>query len=217
MLPRPPIPKTDEERAEDAAFESLYGPWAPLEPAALAREMEGFDRPWWIVGGWALEAATGVRREHEDIDLSLLACDVPAFVEFMRGRWHVWNNVGGVLHPLGGRWQTVDEPASQLWLRADALSPWVADVPLTPDVDGHWSHKFLDGEVAPWQDVTWQAEDGIRYLRPEIVLSFKARLRRPKDAPDLATTLPMLDEQARAWLRGAVASLDPQHPWLDRL
>ena len=32
--------------------------------------MAGFDRPWWIVGGWSIEAFTGVPREHEDVDLS---------------------------------------------------------------------------------------------------------------------------------------------------
>lgn len=217
MLPRVPLEKTDEERAEDDAFEALYGPWAPLEPIELARELDGFDRPWWVVGGWAIEAATGFRREHEDTDISLLACDVPAFVEFVRDRWHVWNNVGGVLHPLGGRWPTVEEPASQLWLRADSTSPWVVDIPLTPDVDGLWSNKFLDGHVAPWEEVTWRADGGIRYLRPEIVLAFKARLRRPKDEPDFAATLPSLDAGVRTWLRTAVESIVPGHPWIERL
>jgi hypothetical protein len=183
---RVPLARTPEEQAEEEAFLSLYGAWAPLEPQAFAREMEGFDRPWWVVGGWAIEAATGYRREHEDTDVSLLACDVPAFVEFMTGRWHVWNNVGGVLHPLGDRWPTVDEPRSQLWLRANATSPWVAD-------------------------------DGIRHLRPEIVLAHKAPLQRDKDEPDFEATLPLLTEERRTWLRSALESIVPDHHWLRRL
>lgn len=217
MPTRVPLEKTDEERAEDEAFEALYGAWAPLEPSAFACEMDGFDRPWWVVGGWAIEAATGFRREHEDTDVSILACDVPAFVEHMRGRWHVWNNVGGILHPLGERWPTVEEPASQLWLRADATSPWVVDIPLTPDVDGRWSNKHLAGHVASVDEVTWRADDGIRYLLPEIVLAYKARLRRPKDEPDFAATLPLLDDRARTWLRTALESVVPGHSWLERL
>jgi hypothetical protein len=71
--------------ASDRAFFALYGQWAPLTPAQLAAEMRGFDRPWWVVGGWAIEAPTGFRREHEDVDVSLLASDVRAFVEFMSG------------------------------------------------------------------------------------------------------------------------------------
>ena len=96
---RVPVGRTSEEQAEEEAFQALYGEWAPITPVDFAREMEGFERPWWVVGGWAIEAATGYRREHEDTDVSILACDVPAFVEFMKGRWHVWNNVGGVPAP----------------------------------------------------------------------------------------------------------------------
>ena len=188
-----------------------------MEPSEFEKEMRGFDRLWWVVGGWAIEAATGYRREHEDTDVSMLACDVPAFVEFMKGRWHVWNNVGGVLHPLGDRWATVDEPASQLWLRADAASPWNVDIPLTPDADGLWTNKLLPGHLAPVEHVTWTASDGIRYLLPEIVLIFKARLHRRKDEPDFEATLPTLTPQQRAWMREALATLAPQHHWLGRL
>jgi hypothetical protein len=178
---------------------------------------ESFGRPWWIVGGWAIEAATGYRREHEDTDVSILACDVPAFVEFMKGRWHVWNNVGGVLHPLGGRWATVDEPGSQLWLRANATSPWAVDIPLTPDDHGKWTNKILPDHVDEVDNVTWVADDGIRYLLPEIVLVYKARLRRQKDDADFEATLPLLSDRRRAWIRTALQSTFPGHHWLTRI
>jgi hypothetical protein len=179
--------------------------------------MEGFDRPWWVVGGWAIEAATGYRREHEDTDVSILVCDVPAFVEFMKGRWHVWNNVGGVLHPLGDRWPTVEEPRSQLWLREHAAAPWVIDMPLTPDADGKWTNKFLADHVDEVENVTWVADDGIRYLLPEVVLVYKARLRRKKDEPDFDATLPTLTADRRAWLRKSLEVVVPDHHWLERL
>lgn len=212
---RLPLERSPEERAEEAAFLALYGAWEPLEPAAVAHQLAGFDRPWWVVGGWAVEAATGLRREHEDTDISILARDVPALVEHVRGRWHVWNNVGGVLRPLGGGWTTVEDPASQLWLRADATSPWVLDVPLTPNVDGLWTHKLVPDRTERVEDVTWVADDGIRYLHPELVLLYKARLRRPKDRLDLDAVLPTLPERRRTWLRDAVRALDPAHPWLE--
>lgn len=214
---RVPLGRSAAEQAEEDAFQSLYGAWSPLDPGAFAREVADFDRPWWVVGGWAIEAATGFRREHEDLDVSVLVCDVPALVEWARGRWHVWNNVGGVLHPLGDRWPTVDEPTSQLWLRRDAASPWVVDVPLTPDRDGLWTNKVLPDHVADVDDVTWVAEDNIRYLRPEIVLVYKARLRRAKDEPDFEATLPTLDEGRRDWMRTALEVVAPDHPWLARL
>ena len=214
---RVPLTRTMKEQAEDATFLSLYGPWAPLTPRAFAREMRGFGRPWWIVGGWAIEAASGFAREHEDTDVSILSCDVSAFVEFTKDRWHVWNNVGGVLHPLGDRWPTVDDPRSQLWLRADATSPWVVDIPLTPDSQGRWTNKFLPGHVDDVENVTWIADDGIRYLHPEIVLFYKARLKRAKDEPDFDATLPFLTDARRQWMRSALESLVPDHHWISRL
>lgn len=214
---RIPLRRTPDEQAEEDAFQSLYGAWAPLSPVEFAAEMAGFDRPWWIVGGWAIEAATGYQREHEDTDASILACDVGAFVDFMADRWHVWNNVGGVLHPLGQRWPTVDEPRSQLWLRKSATSPWVIDMPLTPDDDGKWTNKFLPSHVDSVENVTWADDDGIRYLLPEIVLVYKARLERPKDEPDFEATLPLLTEDRRAWMRNALEFLVPHHPWIARL
>ena len=42
------------------------------------------------------------------------------------------------------------------------------------------------------------AADGIRYLRPEIVLSFKARAHRPQDEADFEAVLPLLDDVAAA-------------------
>ncbi len=209
--------RTAADVAEDEAFCRLYGDWASLTPREVAAELHGFDRPWWVVGGWAIEAATGFRREHEDTDISLLSCDVEAFVEHLAGRWDVWNNVGGVLHPLGGRWKTVDEPASQLWLRRDANSPWVLDIPLTPSDDGEWTNKRLEAHVAPVADVTWVDGDGIRYLLPEIVLVYKARLRRQKDQPDFAATVPTLTPERRAWTRRALAEAAPGHPWITAL
>ena len=97
------------------------------------------------------------------------------------------------------------------------LSPWVVDIPLTPDVDGLWTNKYVPDHVASIDDVTWVADDGIRYLLPEIVLVYKARLRRAKDEPDFEAALPILTEPQRAWMRRALASLVPDHHWLDRL
>lgn len=214
---RVPLPRSDREQRDEDEFQALYGPWAPLTPIEVAVLLARFDRPWWVVGGWAVEAATGYRRVHEDTDISLLACDVPALVSYLAGDWHVWNNVGGVLHPLGDRWPTVDDPASQLWLRRNASSPWVLDIPLTPDRAGRWTNKRDPEHVADFTDVTFVGDDGIRYLLPEIAVSYKAALNRPKDALDLTATLAVLNPARRAWLRDAVIRQSPDHPWLERI
>jgi len=214
---REPLMRSVAEEAEDDYWERLYGRYDCLDPAGMAAFFDGFERLWWVVGGWAIEAFTGAPREHEDVDVSILGCDVPALREHVGESWQLWNIADGALRPLTDHWPDVMHPESPIWGRRDAASPWAFDLPLTPDRDGLWTNKRLPDHVAPVEDVTWVAADGIRYLNPEIVLLYKSRLERVKDARDLDRTWPLLDEPARAWLREKVARLHPDHAWLERM
>ena len=51
---------TPTEVAEEDAFRRLYGEWEALDPAGTAAFMAGYPGEWWVVGGWAIEAFTGV-------------------------------------------------------------------------------------------------------------------------------------------------------------
>ncbi|MGI8701070.1 MAG: nucleotidyltransferase domain-containing protein [Nocardioidaceae bacterium] len=209
--------RTAEDEAEDARFFRWYGPWAPFDPPRLATFMAGFPRPWWIVGGWSIEAFTGVPREHEDVDLSILARDIPALRAHVGDDWCLWSNHGGTLRPLDERHPEVLDVQSQIWVRRSAAEPWVIDLPITPDADGLWTNKRMPDHVLPVEEATWVADDGLRYLRPEITLLYKAALDRPKDDRDLAVTWPLLAPEQQAWLRDAVRRLYPDHAWLERL
>jgi hypothetical protein len=202
---------------DDEEFFRWYGAWDSLDPPGVAALMAGFARPWWIVGGWAIEAYTGVAREHEDVDLSILACDIPAFRAHLGDAWTPWSNHGGTLRPLSDVFPEVLDVQSQIWIRRSAHEPWVVDLPVTPDRDGLWTSKRDPDHVVPVEDATWVAADGIRYLRPEIALLYKAALHRPKDDADLAVTWPLLESPARAWLSASVRRLYPDHPWRGRL
>jgi hypothetical protein len=202
---------------DDEEFFRWYGPWDPLDPPGVAAMMAGFDRPWWIVGGWAIEAFTGVAREHEDVDLSILACDISAFRAHLGDAWTPWNIHLGALRPLSDRFPDVQHVESQIWIRRSAQDPWVVDLPITPDRDGLWTNKRDPDHVVSVEDATWLADDQIRYVRPEIALLYKAALHRPKDDRDLIATLSRLDDGSRAWLRTSLARLYPGHAWVDRL
>ena len=210
-----PLVRTPEEQAEEDAFLRLYGAWQPLTPAQVRHLLVGFDRPWWVVGGWAIDAACGRPREHEDIDMSMLARDVPALYHHLKGAWHLWNNNDGVLRPLSDEHPGPTVPVNQLWIRKDASSPWIADVILIGDRDGLWVSRRDPDHVAPVEDVTWLHSDGVRYQRPEIVLLHKAEKARPKDQRDLRMVWPHLDDAVREWLTAAVQRLYPEHAWLE--
>lgn len=197
-------------------FRRWYGGWDPLDPTTIAGFMAGFDRPWWVIGGWSIEAFTGVARQHEDMDISILSSDAEEFRLFLGDRWTPWNVDEGWLRPFDARFTAV-RPDSQVWVRRDARSPWILDVPFTPDTDGRWTNKRRFAHTEDLADVTWTAPDGIRYARPEVTLMFKAAQAREKDRLDARTALPRLDARARRWLRDTVARLDPDHEWVHAL
>jgi hypothetical protein len=211
---REPLPQSEAERAEHDYWSRLYGPFEALDVEGARAFFAGFDRPWWVVGGWAIEAFTGAEREHDDLDLSMLACDVAALREFVADRWHLWTIGDGALRPMTDQYPDLPSPDAQLWVRRDAASPWVIDLPVTPDTDGRWRNKKLPEHVAPLDDVTWLTDEGVRVLNPEIVLLYKARLDRTKDRRDLRHAWPLLGEPQRDWLRDGVRRLHPDHPWL---
>ena len=203
--------------AEELAFQRLYGPWDPMTPRELVALMAGFPAPWWVVGGHAIEAFTGVARHHEDIDLTIFADHLPQLREHVRERFHVWSAGAGALRPVDDQHPEPHPEAGQVWLREHALAPWRVDCILNPSHNGRWVSRRDSAHVAALEEVTWVADDGGRYLNPEIALLFKAKQARPKDEADLASAWPLLSSAQQTWLRDAVRRTYPDHPWNDRL
>lgn len=201
----------------DDQFEQLYGPLARLQPSEAAELFEGFNASWWIVGGWAIEAFSGRQREHEDLDVCILARDVPRLLGHFIGTHHVWGTGGGVMCPLLSANQRLPTWLNQIWVRETATAPWLLDVIVTPDRDGKWVFQRDQTYVDDLQSVTWTANDGIVYQKPEITLAFKAAHSRLKDRADLESCLPRLTPAATAWLTETLEHLYPGHPWLGLL
>lgn len=189
---------------QEIDFARIYGPFQPLTPEGLEELMRGFPRPWWLVGGWALDAFTGLERDHEDIDMSIFVEDVPAFRAHLEPRYHLWSNYGGTFRFFDAGHPEPLHPLSQIWVREHSGAPWLLDCILTPSVDGNWQSKRDREHVARLDDVTWVDARGIRYLNPEIVLFFKAARERSKDVLDFERTLPLLSEEQRGWLDNAL-------------
>lgn len=201
---------------EDLAFMRRYGPWQPLSLDEVRELFDPIGLDWWIAGGTAAEAFHGVPRHHEDIDVSIFRRDLPTFLAAVAGRFHVWAAGSGMLSPLLEPDSAPHEGSDQAWIRAHALAPWRADVLLNPDRGGRWVNRRDPGFDAPLDEVTWW-RDGVRYLNPEIVLAFKARLVRSKDEHDLEAMLPLLDSSQRLRLAEYLDRCEPGHPWRPRL
>jgi hypothetical protein len=201
----------------EAEFHRLYGLWKNLRPADAAALLTGFDAPWWIAGGWAIDTFTGTSRPHDDLDVCVLERDVPRFVEHVLATHHVWAAGSGMLCPMLAPTQDRPDNMRQLWIRESADQPWLLDVLVTPNRGDRWAFHRDPSVVEDLERVTWVADDGITYLRPEVALASKAALARAKDVADLDVTLPLLEPDATAWLVDVLERVYPDHPWLARL
>lgn len=208
-----------EPSEDDLEFLRVYGRWDPLTPAEVAELMTGFEPPWWVIGGFALEAFTGVRRLHEDIDICCFSDDLEALRAQLGGTFHMWSNHGATFRLIDDEQPEPLHPLSQVWMRVDADSPWLMDCILNPRTDEGWwrSRREEIDLAAPLDEVTWVGDDGIRYLNPEYILLFKAKLAREKDEVDLDVAWPMLEAERRSWLLDQLRRFHPEHPWIDRL
>ena len=178
--------------------------------------MTGITAPWWVVGGWAIEAFTGVQREHEDIDVAFLREDLPRMLDHLAPTHCVWTNLKGTIRPLR-KPDDLLEGSRQLWVRPDAQHPWVMDLAMTPHEGDTWLAPRDHRIRRPLADATFTGPDGVRYLRPELVLFMKALFARPKDEGDLEASLPRMTADGRASLREAIELVHPGHRWLERI
>lgn len=202
------------ELVEDADFYRWYGTWSAYKPAEVARRFAGMPAPWWVIGGWAIEAFTSVPREHDDIDVAFFRDDLPAVLAHLAPDHCVWTNLSGTIRPLR-KPEDLLEGSRQLWVRPNSASPWVMDLAMTPHKGDIWMAPRDLAIERPLDEATFVGADGIRYLRPELVLFMKARWARWRDDRDLEVTLPRLDDASRAWLRESIALAYPGHRWLD--
>ena len=194
----------------------LYGPWAARTPQDAAALLEGYERPWWIAGGWAIEAYTGVARHHGDVDPSIPRSDVGALCAHLAGRLDVWEADSGTLRPLIDGDSSVSDECENLWLRPSGAEPWEYDVILMHTTPRTWTFK-RDARISrPLADILWE-RDGIRYLAPEVQLLHKARGLRPQDQADFDACAPLLDAAARSWLQAALELAHPGHHWVGPL
>jgi uncharacterized protein (DUF952 family) len=113
--------------------------------------MAGFDRPWWVAGGWAIDCAVGRRtRPHADLELAVLHRDHQALYAHLAG-WEL-----RLARPGGdfARWDGTPLAAPmfhQFWARSgggQAATPreFVGD----PSYVGFLLEASLHGSPARW-------------------------------------------------------------------
>jgi hypothetical protein len=116
------------------------------------------------------------------------------------------------------KWAISDQRAfaqtHQTWVRDPVTGVYVLDVFREPHDGDVWICRRDSSIRRSYSEVIRRTKDGLPYIGPEIVLLFKARWSRPKDEDDLNSALPLLDADARGWLRHALEKVHPGHAWI---
>ncbi len=196
--------------------------WDALSPEGVRTLFDGFDAPWWIAGGWAIDLFLGRQtREHGDIEVAILRSEQERLQRHLRD-WDVHVAHGGELTPWAmGDWLVA--PRWQFWVRRDADSAWAFEVFLEDSHEGEWLFRRDASIALPLERFGGVSAEGIPFVAPEVALLYKATATAPgasaieRNAQDFAVGAPALDADARAWLRDALTLLHPGHGWIDQL
>ena len=84
-------------------------------------------------------------------------------------------------------------------------------------IDGDWVYRRNPAVRLPLDRLGRTAATAVTYLRPEVVLLYKAKRPRAPDEHDAAMAIPRLSGSERAWLAAAIAEDTPDHHWLPLL
>jgi Aminoglycoside-2''-adenylyltransferase len=190
--------------------------WAPWRPEEVARRLAGVRAPWCVVGGWAIDLFLGQEtRPHEDVEIAVPRRD------FSEIRAQL---AGFALHVVGDGEVRALAPGEvppaerhQTWVLDPSANAWRLDVMLEPGDAATWVFRRDESIRRPRQHMLGVSRVGIPYLRPEGALLYKAKATREKDEADFAAALPRLEPSGRAWLRGALERMHPQHAWISAL
>ena len=206
----------------------------PSAAAALARArsvLTGFDRPWWLAGGWATDALNDPpSRPHLDLDVAVLRRDMAAVGRHLAD-WDLRLARSGQL----SAWDRQPLPPSdhQVWGRpGDGFRPerW-QDFAADPGFVEFLAEE-LDDDGETW---VYRRDPVLRaplsrlgrpggFLAIEVALLYKAPAAAgddpvvaAKSQSDFDRALGHLQADQRRWLTDAVGAVQPGHPWLERL
>jgi hypothetical protein len=189
--------------------------WQPFRPEDAARRLDGLDVPWAVAAGWAIDLFVGrERREHEDLEVAIPAGAVYEVAERFSDL-ALWVPVGGgMLEPLA---DADLEETHQTWALDAAANEWRIDLFREPAANGEWVCRRDARIRLPYAELIERSAGDIPYVRPEVVLLFKAKQARPKDESDLAAVLPLLDVSRKRLLAEWLELVHPGHFWLPDL
>lgn len=196
--------------------EERLGSWKPWTPREAGERLQDLGIPWCVVGGWALDLWRGEQtRFHEDIEIAVPRSTFPV-IRNRLSKYKLFSVGDGQVHALPpGSAPPLDK--HQNWVLDKKARAWRLDIFLEPGDPEIWVFRRNENIRFARSRMIAASAEGIPYLKPEAVLLFKAKLMREKDETDFAASLPLMQPDARAWLKDALAIAHPGHVWIGKL
>ena len=180
-------------------------------PRKILSLLNGFDRLWWVAGGWAVDLfVRRLTRPHKDIEIALFRHDQSALQEYLAG-WSLRKVVDHRLIPwLPGELLTL--PVHEIHGRGPEAQ--ALEILLNEYDRGRWVFRRDPAITRPAKLIYARSAEGVPFLRPEIVLLYKSNDPQPDYQADFEQAVPLLDPESRAWLAVALQRHRPGHRWL---
>lgn len=192
--------------------------WDPMYPDEVLELLGGLEVPWWLAGGWAIEAFVGrPLRDHGDTDVVIRRDDQLRVQEYLSD-WDLHKTKQPGLAPWP-RGEILPPGVNDVWCRPAPARPWRLQLMLLETKGDAWIFRRDSGIRGPLAELGRMATSGIRYLRPEVQLLYKARPESiAKDEIDFAAAEPLLVGSERTWLKKCLERRFPSgHRWIDAL
>lgn len=190
-----------------ASFDSV------LDVAAV---MRGFRGPWYIAGGWAIELFIGrVSRNHEDLDVAVFRRDQEQIRAYLSD-WTLEKVVQSRREPWEGG-ERLELPVHEIHAYRTRGSPAELELLLNEVLGDRWVFRRDARITRSLPRVEMRTDSGIPFLAPEIALLYKAKRPGAKDEADFNAARLHLEPEPREWLRCALETCQPDHPWIRRL
>ncbi len=194
------------------------GSWDPMRPDEAAEEFDTWRVSWWVAGGWVIDLTMGHQsREHGDLDVLVLRRD-QALVRAYLSAWdvHAADPPGSLRPwPVG---ETLPPTVHDVWCRRTPSSPWALQLMIDDTDSGDWLFRRDNRVRRSIQSLTGRASTiSCTVLSPDIQLLYKSKGLREKDVADFRAVVPYLITGERDWLRAALQTMSPRHPWIHEL
>lgn len=173
--------------------------------------MKGFNKTWFIAGGWAIDLFIGKKtREHKDLEIALFRKDQLNLKSYLK-EWGFKKVIKGALY----EWENefLELPIHELYATNKVNGDGI-EVLLNETKGHNWAFRRDLRISYPLNSVWSYSETGIPYLNPEIVLLYKAKNSREKDHQDFMIIKDYLTNDKRRWLRHALELHEPEHKWI---